>query len=1444
VLKDVNLNRTTANAAGSPAQIYNALRNNAEFRLRFADHLQRHFSNGGVFYTDPANPLPDPSHPERNVPASFYLKRIREIDSAIVDESARWGGYTLTTNYTRNDHWLRELNNLLGYTNNAGNTANYFPQRSAIVLNQYKAVGLFPGVNAPGFSAPGGNVPLGFSLTMTNPNAGGKIYYTTNGADPRAYASGAVAFGALAYTNGSPVTLRGSVVVKARVLSGGTWSALNAAAFSVGSPGVPVRITEIMYNPIGGDAYEFIEIQNFGATPVDLSGCSFRGITYVFPDGSVLAANGVMLLASSENPAAFANRYPGVAVTGYYDGQLSDDGERLALLEANGNTIVSVDYRDSGGWLAAADGGGYSLEIISPNGDPDDPANWRASAAVNGSPGAVAGVPALSPVRLNEVMAENAGAVTNGGTLPDWLELRNAGPDAVNLANWSLSNSGNARKFVIPNGTDLAAGGYLVVWCDSQTNAPGLHTGFTLGRKGESLFLYDAATNRVDAFSFGLQLPNYTVGRLGPDAAWQLTAPTPGSNNVPAVLGAATNLIINEWLANSAPGAADWIELFNASSNRPVALSGLYFETSNALFQIRSLSFVGPRDFVQLFADEEPGFDHLDFKLTAAGDAIALYDSAAQRIDRIGFVNQLEGVSQGRLPDGSQTITGFPGTSSPAAANYVSAYAGPGLNEVMARNVSAVYDSRGNNPDWLEIFNPNPTNYSLAGMSLSTDPAGHGLWSFPAGVDIGANGYLVVWCDPSRPASTNASAELNFGRALAGEGDAVYLFNTNGQIVDSVAFGFQLADLSIGRNAGAWALLSSPTPGAPNAANAALGNPAGLRINEWMANPAAGSDWFELYNLDAAPLALGGLYLTDDPSITGMTNSPLAALSFIAGHGWVELEADGDPGQGPDHVKFNLDQNGETIRLYGSNLTLMDAVDYGVQPAGVSQGRLPDGGSNIVSFLTTPTPEASNYLPLQNALINEVLTHTDPPLEDAIELYNPGSNGVALGGWFISNSETDLKKYRIANGTVLPAGGYQVFYEYQFNSTNAVPFSLNSAHGDSVFLAEADAPGNLTGYRSQVSFGAASNGVSFGRFVTSAGENFIALSNRTFGADNPATVAQFRTGTGLTNSGPKIGPVVINEIMYHPVTWLGTNASENSDEEFIELRNITADAVPLYDPRAATNHWRLGGGVDYEFPAGVTLPAGGFAVVAGFDPVADPAALTHFRSNYGVATNVPVYGPYRGKLDNAGESIQLLTPDTPQAVPHPDAGFVPYVLADLVNYGPVAPWPLAADGAGRSLQRRWPPGYGNEPLNWLACDPNPGAANCPTDSDGDGLPDDWELAHGLDPNSAAGNDGTNGNPDGDGFTNLQEYLAGTDPQDPQSYLKFESMARTGGTVTLGFVAAAGRSYSILYRTTLATGDWQKLADVEAASVTAPVQVNDPAASGAARFYRLSTPKLP
>jgi hypothetical protein len=511
---------------------------------------------------------------------------------------------------------MSELLALMGWSNSSGHTAsyNYFPTRSATVLNQFRSAGLYPAVTAPTFDPPGGTATAGRGLTMSAPV--GTIWYTTNGADPRVYGSGAVSPQALPYSG--PLAMTATVTLKARVLNAGVWSALNEATFTVGELGLPLRITEINYNPIGGDAYEFIELQNTGTLSLDVGGFSFQGVNCVIPDGTTIPAGATVVFSSAASTNAFAGRYPSVAVFGTFTGTLDNGGERLAILDRNGQTVTAVHYDDAGGWPKAADGGGGSLEIIDPRGDPNAPANWRASALANGTPGLPPSAPlTVGDIVLDEVMSENLATIGNGGAFPDWIELRNRGSSAVSLAQWSLTDDSNPRKFVFPANTQLAAGGYLVVWCDTDTNAPGLHTGFALGRNGDNVFLYDANTNRVDALTFGLQIADLSVGRIGD--LWQLNQPTPGSNNVAAVVGAATNLVINEWLANSSPGAPDWIEVYNTSSNRPVAMFGLYFGASNALFQIQLLSFIGPRDFVQLFADESSGADHLDFKLTALG---------------------------------------------------------------------------------------------------------------------------------------------------------------------------------------------------------------------------------------------------------------------------------------------------------------------------------------------------------------------------------------------------------------------------------------------------------------------------------------------------------------------------------------------------------------------------------------------------------------------------------------------------------------------------------------------------------------------------------------------------------------------------------------------------------------------------------------------------------
>src|SRR5439155_3562386 len=117
-----------------------------------------------------------------------------------------------------------------------------------------------------------------------------------------------------------------------------------------------------------------------------------------------------------------------------------------------------------------------------------------------------------------------------------------------------------------------------------------------------------------------------------------------------------------------------------------------------------------------------------------------------------------------------------------------------------------------------------------------------------------------------------------------------------------------------------------------------------------------------------------------------------------------------DPANPPaDHVRFKLSKSGEAIGLYSGAGILVTGVTFTNQQTGISQGRFPDGTTNLVSFTTTVSPGESNYLPPNNAVINEVLTHTDTPLEDAIELYNPSLSTVDLSGWFLSNSRDDYK---------------------------------------------------------------------------------------------------------------------------------------------------------------------------------------------------------------------------------------------------------------------------------------------------------------------------------------------------------------------------------------------------------------------------------------------------
>ena len=223
-------------------------------------------------------------------------------------------------------------------------------------------------------------------------------------------------------------------------------------------------------------------------------------------------------------------------------------------------------------------------------------------------------------------------------------------------------------------------------------------------------------------------------------------------------------------------------------------------------------------------------------------------------------------------------------------------------------------------------------------------------------------------------------------------------------------------------------------------------------------------------------------------------------------------------------------------------------------------------------------------------------------------------------------------------------------------------------------------------------FGPSETGVSFGRYYKSGtgNYNFVAME-----ANTP----------GSANTYPKVGPIVISEIMYHP-DWPDGGTYTNEQYEYIELHNISAEPVALYD-YVKGEPWKFTGGVDFTFPtyAPVTIEAGGYILV-----VKKPAA---FSMRYPNVPDEIIFGPYDGNLSNSGESLELGMPGDVD-----NEGLRQYIRVDRINYsdgthpednpGGVDLWPTEADGNGMALTRKVMSDYGNDPDNWLAATASPG----------------------------------------------------------------------------------------------------------------------------------------
>jgi hypothetical protein len=294
---------------------------------------------------------------------------------------------------------------------------------------------------------------------------------------------------------------------------------------------------------------------------------------------------------------------------------------------------------------------------------------------------------------------------------------------------------------------------------------------------------------------------------------------------------------------------------------------------------------------------------------------------------------------------------------------------------------------------------------------------------------------------------------------------------------------------------------------------------------------------------------------------------------------------------------------------------------------------------------------------LRSVLINEVLAHAGAwPAEDFVELYNHSQQSNDISGCILTDNPA-TNRFVVPTGTVIPPNGLVYFTQTQMG------LGLKS-DGETIYLKNPEANRVLDAVR----FEAQAEGVSMGRWPDGASE-FYPLAAATAGA---------------ANTSPHVSEIVINELMYHPI-------SNDDNDQFIELYNRGTNTVDL-------SGWKFVAGVNFTFAPGTVIASNGYLVVA--------RNMTNLLAKYANLNAGNTRGDFGGALAHGGERVALAMPEFDVTTNNQGEQITNTleVVVDEVTYTDSGRWSKWSDGGGSSLELIDPRANHRLASNWADSD--------------------------------------------------------------------------------------------------------------------------------------------